>query len=354
LVTIALVTGGSGYFGSLLVKRLHEQGNQVRILDLNATPEPSPEVEFIEGDIRDEAAVHRACRGTDVVYHTAAQVPLARNHHLFQSVNVDGTRTVLEGCATAGVSKIVHLSSSAVFGIPDANPVRLDTPPAPVEPYGHSKHQAELLCQQAAQRGLDVTVIRPRTVLGAGRLGIFSILFDFIANGADVFVLGDGNNTYQFVHADDLADACLSAAHRPGPALYNIGARHFGTMRQALENLCAHAATGSQVRSLPAAPATWAMNLTARLHLTPFSPYHWAMYGHSLWFDTAAAQHDLDWRPRYSNDAMLAETYDQYVHQRRTAAHAASHHRSPVQHGALRLLKALTQRATDTSPRRVA
>ncbi|MFJ9752723.1 NAD-dependent epimerase/dehydratase family protein [Streptomyces chartreusis] len=350
MATTALVTGGSGYFGSLLVAHLHERGSRVRVLDLNDSPDRPAEVEFVRGDIRDDTVVRRACHGANVVYHTAAQVPLARNRRLLHSVNVDGTHTVLKACAAAGVSKVIHLSSSAVLGIPKTNPVRPDTLPAPVEPYGRSKYQAEMLCQQAVRQGLDVTVIRPRTLLGAGRLGIFSVLFDFIADGADVFVLAGGQNTYQFLHVDDLVSACLGAARHPGPALYNVGAPCFGTMRQALENLCVHAATGSGVRSLPAAPATWAMHFTATLHLAPFSPYHWAMYGHSMWFDIAAAQHDLGWRPRYSNDVMLAETYDHYLHQRLSETEGeASHHRSPVSHGALRLLKMLTQRASNRS-----
>ena len=109
------------------------------------------------------------------------------------------------------------------------------TEPRPVEPYGRAKLDAEHLCRAAVSRGLDVSVVRPRTILGHGRLGIFGILFDWIADGASVPVLGSGDNVYQFVHAADLADACRRAAERPGPAVYNVGAERFGTMREALE-----------------------------------------------------------------------------------------------------------------------
>lgn len=119
----ALVTGGSGYFGSLLVGRLREQGSRVRVLDLNDTDDRPADVEFVQGDIRNASTVREACDGADVVYHNVAQVPLARDRSLFQSVNVGGTRELLRACGDTGVGKVVYTSSSAVFGVPKANPV---------------------------------------------------------------------------------------------------------------------------------------------------------------------------------------------------------------------------------------
>ena len=177
--------------------------------------------------------------------------------------------------------------------------MRRDTVPRPVEPYGAAKLAAEWECLRAAAGGLDVTIVRPRTILGHGRLGIFAVLFDWIADGADPFVLGDGSNRYQFVHADDLAALCVSAAARPGPAIYNAGTDRFGTMREAIEHVCNHAGSGSRVRSLPRRPAAAAMRATARLGLTPFAPYHWLMYGQSMWFDIDHACDELDWSPKF-------------------------------------------------------
>ena len=160
---------------------------------------------------------------------------------MFESVNVIGTANVLVGARDAGVAKVVHTSSSAVFGIPDSNPVSEDSPCRPLEAYGRAKLRAEQLCHEAADAGLDVSIVRPRTILGHGRLGIFAILFDFVAAGAPVYVLGAGDNRYQLVHADDLADACLRAGDRAGPDTYNIGASEFGTMRETIQALVDHA-----------------------------------------------------------------------------------------------------------------
>ena len=339
-MTRSLVTGGSGYFGSLLVRRLLEHGHRVRVFDLHDADDRPDDVEFLRGDIRDADAVAAAVAGVDVVFHNVAQVPLARDHELLRSVNVDGT-SVLLGCArTADVAKVVHTSSSAVFGVPAVNPVLPTTVPTPAEAYGHAKLAAEWACLDAVRRGLDVTIVRPRTILGHGRLGIFGILFDWIADGADPIVLGDGTNRYQFVHADDLAAACLAAAGSDGPGVFNIGAERFGTMAETLAALCRHADTGAEVRRLPAGPASVGMRATARLGLTPFAPYHWLMYARSMWFDLDHARDGLRWEPRWTTDEMFAQSYDWFLEHRDDAGDAtASRHRRTATQGLLRVVK---------------
>jgi nucleoside-diphosphate-sugar epimerase len=334
----ALVTGGSGYFGSLLAAELRARGHAVRVLDLVDADDRPAEVELVLGDIRDPAAVRTAVDGVDVVFHNVAQVPLVKDRVAFVEVNVLGTQVLLDACADARVAKVVHTSSSAVFGVPRSNPVHEGTGPSPAEPYGWAKYEAELLCQRAADAGLDVTIVRPRTILGHGRLGIFSVVFDFVADGADVFVLGTGDNRYQFVHARDLADACIRAGERPGPRTYNIGAAEFGTMRESLEGLIAHAGTGSRVRGVPALPTTLAMRVASGLQLAPFAPYHWIMYGKSMWFDIEPARRELGWEPRSSAAEMFAESYDWFL-AHRTGTAGASEHRRPVRQGVLALLK---------------
>jgi nucleoside-diphosphate-sugar epimerase len=354
-MTTSLVTGGNGYFGQLLVRQLVARGDDVRLLDidvtgldvtsLDVTDAPS-KVDVVQGDIRDRAVVEAAVQGVDVVYHNVAQVPLAKDPHLLRDVNVNGTQVLLDASRRAGVGKVVHTSSSAVFGIPESNPVLPTTVPKPQEAYGAAKLAAEWACLRTAAEGLDVTIVRPRTILGHGRLGIFGILFDWIADGVDPFVLGDGSNRYQFVHADDLATVCILAGQRCGPAIFNAGTDRFGTMREALEHLCAHAGTGTRVRALPERPAAAAMRASATLRLTPFAPYHWLMYARSMWFDLDHVREALDWTPRWSTDEMFAQSYDWFVANRQTASSdgtAASPHRRTAKAGALALLKGATR-----------
>ena len=342
-MTSYLVTGGSGYFGALVVAQLHGAGHEVRVLDLNDADDRPADVEFVRGDVRGRAVVRDAVDGIDVVLNNVAQVPLAKDHELLRTVNVDGTVNLLRASAAAGVVKVVHTSSSAVFGVPKANPVLPTTVPSPMEAYGHAKLAAEWACLDAARDGLDVSIVRPRTILGHGRLGIFGILFEWIADGKDPIVLGDGTNRYQFVHSDDLAEVCVLAAEREGPGVFNVGTDRFGTMRETLEALCPHAGTDATVRALPAGPASLAMRLTAGLGGTPFAPYHWMMYAKSMCFDHEHLHDELGWAPTWSTDEMFAQSYDWFLANRASTDEAgASHHRRNAKQGVLAGAKHLT------------
>ena len=337
MAKLHVVTGGSGYFGNLLVARLLERGDQVRVFDILDADDRPAEVEFIQGDIRDKRAVADAVAGADAVLHNVAMVPLAKDKDAFWSVNSNGTLNLLEACRSNNVKKVVYTSSSAVFGIPEQLPVDEYVTPRPAEAYGKAKLAGEEMCWRFADEGLDVSIIRPRTIMGHGRLGIMQILFDWIREGRNVPVFDGGHNKYQFVHADDLAEACILAAERPGPRAYNIGANRFGTMRETLQALVNHAQTGSRVKSVPSAPAVMAMKLTSALGMSPLGAYHSLMYGQDMYFDGERARQELGWSPRYSNEEMFCESYDWYLEHRDEvlAQTNASHHRSAVKQGVL-------------------
>ena len=341
-----LVTGGSGYFGEVLCRQVLAAGRKVRIFDLNPPDFSHENLEFVQGDIRHPEAVERACREIQTVLHNVAQVPLAKDKHLFWSVNHEGMRILLQAASTAGVQKLVYTSSSAVFGVPKQNPVTENTEPAPAEDYGRAKLAGETLCREAVSNGLDISIVRPRTILGHGRLGIVQILFDWVARGLDVPVFDGGHNVYQFVHADDLASACIAAGDRKGFGVYNIGAKQFGTMSQLLAAVIHHAKSKSKIRSVPMAPTQFMMKAMELAGLSPLGPYHSLMYGRSMFFDTSKAERELGWQAKYSNEQMICESYDWYIQHRAQLLSAApsmhrSHHQSPVKKGVLTLAPTL-------------
>ncbi|MCU0693528.1 MAG: NAD-dependent epimerase/dehydratase family protein, partial [Polyangiaceae bacterium] len=317
------------------------RGVCARILDLVDNDDRPRDIEFVKGDVRDANVVRRAMRGVEVVHHNVAQVPLAKDRRLFRSVNIDGTRIVLDQALRAGVRKVVLVSSSAVYGAPERNPVTLQTPLRPREAYGAAKLEGEAMADDFRAKGLQIDVVRPRTILGHGRLGIFQILFEWVRRGKPVYLLGSGHNRYQFVHADDLAEVCLLAASRNDSGTYLAGAERFGSVRELVTNLVAHAGSASPIRSLPFGPTQLAMKATSTLGLSPLGPYHALMYGREMFFDVGPTKAVLGWQPRHSNDDMVQESYDWYVAHRAEvlARHNASHHRSPVKLGVLKLLE---------------
>lgn len=325
-----LVTGGSGYFGEELVKKLLDSNNRVSILDINKPSFSHQNLTFLEGDINDPNLTKKIDKGFNVIHHNVAQVPLSKNKNIFWQVNKNGTQNLLKSCLELRTKKVIYVSSSAVFGIPKTNPVLETDQPRPMEEYGKAKYAAELLCQKYTQNGGDVTIIRPRTILGHGRLGIFSILFEWIYQNRNIPVLSGGNNVYQFIHSSDLADACILASHQKGSNLYNVGTDSFGTMKSALENLIKSANSSSKIKSIPIKIAEIGMNITSALNLSPLGPYHALMYGRSMYFDITKSKNELGFNPKYSNDSMLVESYNWYI-QNRTTLLNSTNHSSPHQ-----------------------
>ncbi|HTA42733.1 MAG TPA: NAD-dependent epimerase/dehydratase family protein [Bryobacteraceae bacterium] len=338
----ALVTGGAGYFGTLLVNKLLQQNYEVRIFDLNRPDPPIPGVEVVQGDIGDMSALANACKGMDVAFHNVAHNPLAKDDALFWAVNRDGTANLLRASLEQNVAKVVYTSTSAVFGAPKILPVTEETTASPMEVYGRAKLAGETVCHEYAARGLDASIVRSPTILGHGRLGIFQLFFEWIYRGSNIPVLGGGKNKFQFIHADDLADACILASQRKGAETYNCGADRFGTMREAIEHLCRYAGTGSRVRSLPLGPIVLGMNIASALRVSPLAPYHALMYGRPMYFDVTKAKTQLGWRPRYSNEEMFVDSYRWYVANRESILHrsdGASRHQIALGEGALFLVR---------------
>ena len=339
----ALITGGSGYFGSLLIEKLLKKNYRCINFDIAEADNIDNKVEFIQGDIRNLNCVINACKNIDIVHHNVAQVPLAKNNFLFRSVNYEGVKNILKASLKNDVKKVIYTSSSAVFGVPKENPVTEFTEPSPAEDYGQAKYDGELLCKEYREKGLDISIIRPRTILGHGRLGIFQILFEWIYLGRNIPVFDGGHNIYQFVHADDLAEACILAGEKSGFNIFNCGTDNYGTMKEALEQLCLHAGTGSKVKSVPMKPAVLGMKIFSKLGLSPLGAYHALMYGKSMYFDLKKCKTELNWVPEKSNIDMFKDSYDWYVNNRELilSSKGRSHHKSPVREGILSLVSKL-------------
>ena len=308
----ALITGGSGFFGEVLIKELLSKNIKCVSFDINEIDDPNlkNKIIYYKGDIRNIDDIEKCFKNIDFVFHCVAQVPLAKSKKKFEEVNINGTENILKLCHKYKVKKFIFLSSSAVYGVPFSNPIKRSTEPNPMEAYGKTKLIAENLCKDFIKKNLNVTIIRPRTIMGHGRLGIFSILFEWIIRGHNIPVFDGGNNIYQFIHAKDLANACYLATMNDKPDLFNIGTNKFSTMKNVIENLCKYANTGSKTKSLPSKYFKIFMKISSLLNLSPLGDYHSMMYGKTIYFDTSYEQKTLGWSPKFSNDEMFIESFN--------------------------------------------
>jgi nucleoside-diphosphate-sugar epimerase len=338
-----LITGGAGFLGINLVRYLLERGHAIRSLDI--APFDYPEqtaVEVIQGDIRDPDTVERAMRDVDIVVHCAAALPLYSTEDIF-STEVEGTRILLEAALRHGVSRFIHISSTAVYGIPDHHPILEDDRVEGVGAYGTAKIAAEAACAEFREKGLIVPVLRPKTFVGPERLGVFELLYDWAWEGRNFPVLGPGDNLYQLLDVEDLCQA-ISLCATCDPALandtFNVAAGEFGTMRDNFQAVLDKAGHGGKVVGLPVGPAIWLLRILERLHLSPLYPWVYETAGQDSWVSIERVESRLGYAPQYSNRQALIRNYEWYLaHRAELKGRSGISHRVPWKQGLLRLAR---------------
>ena len=338
-----LLPGGAGFLGINLVRFLLARGHAVRSLDI--APFEYPEqgaIDEIRGDIRDRRAVDRAMSGVDIVVHCAAALPLYRRDEIF-STNVEGTRIVLDSALEQHVPRVVHISSTAVYGIPDHHPIYEDDRLQGVGPYGESKIGAERMCLEVRAKGLCVPILRPKSFVGPERLGAFELLFDWASDGHNFPVLGSGNNRYQLLDVEDLCEAiylCATLDRNRVDDAFNVGAKEFSTMRQDFQAVLDHAGHGKRIVGLPEKPVVWALKGLETLHLSPLYKWVYETAGKDSFVSVERIEERLGFIPRFSNREALIRNFEWYLaHRGQFRGTSGISHRVPWKQGALRLAK---------------
>ena len=325
-----LITGSSGFLGGVLVGSLRAAGFETVGLDLLAPAAGHSPDRFVHGDLRSREVVRTALDGVDVVVHAAASVPLRRNAEELRSVNVGGTRTLALG--SRDVETFIHISSSAVYGIPQQLPVTVASPTSPVEPYGRSKLDAELALGDVFATGTAprTVVLRPRTIVSPSRSGLFSLLFDAVHNGWAVPVLGS-TTTLQLVHAEDVASVVLAAIYPSWDLpVVNLGSSHCSPLRDELSELITRVGSTAKVLVLPPRASTAVLGAASKARLVPFAPWHTKTYGSSNVVDLEPL-HTRGLSPEFSNIDSLLAAYHAYVADpSQTKASSSSVHTSPL------------------------
>lgn len=340
-----LITGGAGFLGINLCRFLLSRHRQVRSLDI--APFDYPErhaIEAVRGDIRDSSTVNRVMDGVEIVVHCAAALPLCTRDEIF-STNVEGTRTLLDSAMRNNISRFIHISSTAVYGIPDHHPIREDDALHGVGPYGESKILAEKLCEDFRGKGMCVPILRPKSFVGPERLGAFELLYRWAHEGRNFPVLGAGDNLYQLLDVDDLCEAIYLAATGDRDLVndtFNVAAQEFGSMRDNFQAVLDRAGHGRKVISLPARLSIWILKVLELLHLSPFYKWIYETAARQSFVSTERIEKQLGFAPKYSNREALIRNYDWYVSHRELIQPAAgTSHRVAWRKGALEVARCL-------------
>lgn len=338
-----LITGGAGFLGINLVRYLLRRGHPVVSLDIAPFDYPErDQITEIRGDIRDREAVERALDGVDVVVHTAAALPLYSPEDIY-TTDIDGLRNVLQAALDRKLDRVVHISSTAVYGIPDHHPLFEDDKLEGVGPYGEAKVVAERICQEYRDLGLCIPIIRPKSFIGPERLGVFALLYDWANDGRNFPVLGSGKNRYQLLDVEDLCDAIYAAATLDCSAVndvFNIGAREYTTFKEDYQAVLDYAGHGKSIVSIPAAPAIWTLRLLERLRLSPLYRWVYETATEDSFVSIEKAERVLGFDPQYSNKQALVRNYQWYIdHLHEFEGMSGISHRVPWKQGILSVAK---------------
>ncbi len=217
-----LVTGSAGFVGSNLVRALLARGCEAHGFDRAPAPFESPKLSWFRGDIRDGAALREACEGVDTIFHTAAMIETLTHTprafaELVRSVNVEGTRAVLQAAREAGVRRLVHTSSIVTASGDEHRGVTEATPYSTASDlYASTKVASEQLVLAAnGESGLLTAAIRPGGIYGPGeRNTIVGPLLKALKQGAPLVFFGDGATRMDYTYIDNLVDAQIRAAER--------------------------------------------------------------------------------------------------------------------------------------------
>lgn len=303
-----LVTGGSGFLGKRLIASLLSQGNDVVNVDIIPSGLAHQNLHEKLIDINNLDTLYNS----DIVVHCAALVPSSKRKKAMIYVNRNGTQNLLELSLKLNVQRFIHISSSAVYGKPILNPVNSNSPKIPFEIYGKSKLMAEEICKEYLSQGVPISIIRPRTILGYSRSGLFSFIFLLIQRGKKIPVLSNGENKYQFIDVDDFVNLIHEVIKNEDNLEINVGAKEFSTIRSTLEKLIEHAKSESKLVNVPK-PLLRIVTALSKVKLLPFAPYQLHMYGESMWFDINEIDKSVNWLPQYSSIESIVKSYDTFI-----------------------------------------
>ncbi|MBU0468564.1 MAG: NAD-dependent epimerase/dehydratase family protein [Candidatus Omnitrophica bacterium] len=339
-----LVTGGSGFLGINLIRKLLEKGIEdiisLDLIEFDYTEKDK--INGIVGDIRNVVDVEKAMAGVDIVIHTAAALPLYTKEEIY-TIDVEGTRTLLKTAHKFNVDRFVMISSTAVYGIPDHHPLYENDKLIGVGPYGEAKIKAEEVCVEFKKKGMCIPILRPKSFIGPERLGVFALFYDWAKDGKNFPMIGSGNNRYQLFDVEDLCDSiylCMTKDKSIVNDIYNVGAKEFTTMKEDYQAVLDKAGFGKKIIGFPAWPMITILRILEFFKLSPLYKWVYETACEDSFVSIEKAEQKLGFKPKYSNKDALLRNYKWYLDNFKNFEGASGiSHRVPWKQGILRFFK---------------
>ncbi len=315
-----LVTGGTGFTGYFLVKRLLEAGHTVRVVDnqrgifYDDLVKRGAQIHI--GSVTDRDAMFDLVKGCDVVHHLAAAfrgVNLPKS--VYWDVNVNGTRHMLDAAEKHGVRKFIYCSTCGVHGNVQHPPAAEDAPITPADYYQYTKWEGERVAHEFIAKGMDVAIVRPAAIYGPGDPERWTMLFQR-SRGGRFLMFGDGKATYHPVYIDNLIDGMILAQERPESKgqTYLLADEHFYSLTDIVKAVGKVMGKEVQITYLPFAPLWVAAVLVEALY-APFKASPPIFRRRVDWFrqnrafDIGKAKRELGYAPSVDLYTGLTRTY---------------------------------------------
>ena len=312
-----VLIGGAGLTGLKIAEELIEMNiskSNIIIADLkNSLSKINLQVALIECDIskniipkfkKDDVIIHLAARQ----YHT--KIPKRNQLDWFREVNVVGTKNIINQCIKFNVKGLIYFSTDMVYGIPNYIPLNSAHPKTPIGPYGKSKLEAEMICIESRKRGLPITILRPRLIMGKGRLGIMEKLFKAISLNRPVPLIGRGNNCYQMVSVEDCSKAAiLSVKYNFPNCELNLGSEVGPNIKKLLNFLIHTVNSKSILIPLPAFPLKIILTILEKMGLPILHKEQYKIADKNYIVDISDTYSKIRWKPKQSDTDMIVEAY---------------------------------------------
>ncbi|SNY92629.1 dTDP-glucose 4,6-dehydratase [Cohaesibacter sp. ES.047] len=320
-----IIFGGDGFVGHVLAAKLIAEGETVIVCDIKNSNYPHYNHElctWIELDVtKREAFEPLDMQPEDAVYNLSAKmlspiVTRAERHEFFWPVNYHGTAHILEAMEKAGARNLVHFTTDMIYGHTKTVPMYEDHPVSPLGEYGESKWETEKLASVwRAEKSFNISLFRPRLIIGPGRLGILSKLFKLVDYNLPVPMIGSGKNPYQFISVFDCAEAAYLAWKKGFPnEAYNLGSSNPPSVRKLLKRLIDDANSYSILVPTPGWAVKRTLDFLDMINQPIMDPEQYLIADEECLLDCSKAERDLGWKARYSDDDMLVAAYREYRH----------------------------------------